>query len=151
MLAWKIAPALAAGNTVVLKPAEFTPLTALAFAEICQEMAYPRASSISSPATEQPGEALVLHPNVNKIAFTGSTEVGRAIRGATAASHKRLFARTRRQISFHRFRRRRPGQRRGRSGRCHLAQSRPSLLRRIPASDAGKHCGSPAWKKSAIA
>ena len=90
MLAWKIAPALAAGNTVVLKPAEFTPLTALAFAEICQEIGLPAGVVNIVTGDGTTGEALVLHPNVNKIAFTGSTEVGRAIRGATAASHKRL-------------------------------------------------------------
>jgi aldehyde dehydrogenase (NAD+) len=90
MLAWKIAPALAAGNTVVLKPAEFTPLTALAFAEICQEVALPAGVVNIVTGDGSTGEALVLHPDVNKIAFTGSTEVGRAIRKATAASHKRL-------------------------------------------------------------
>jgi aldehyde dehydrogenase (NAD+) len=90
MLAWKIAPALAAGNTVVLKPAEFTPLTALAFAEICQEVALPAGVVNIVVGDGSTGEALVLHPDVSKIAFTGSTEVGRAIRKATAASHKRL-------------------------------------------------------------
>ncbi len=90
MLAWKIAPALAAGNTVVLKPAEFTPLTALAFAEICQEVGLPAGVVNIVTGDGTTGEALVLHPDVNKIAFTGSTEVGRAIRKATAASHKRL-------------------------------------------------------------
>src|SRR6202047_1905125 len=90
MLAWKIAPALAAGNTVVLKPAEFTPLTALAFAEICQEVALPAGVVNIVIGDGSTGEALVLHPDVSKIAFTGSTEVGRAIRKATAASHTRL-------------------------------------------------------------
>src|SRR5882724_5975674 len=90
MLAWKIAPALAAGNTVVLKPAEFTPLTTLAFAEICQEIGLPAGVVNIVTGDGTTGEALVQHPDVNKIAFTGSTEVGRAIRGATAASHKRL-------------------------------------------------------------
>jgi aldehyde dehydrogenase (NAD+) len=90
MLAWKIAPALAAGNTVVLKPAEFTPLTALAFAEICQEVGLPAGVVNIVTGDGTTGEALVLHPDVSKIAFTGSTEVGRAIRKATAPSHKRL-------------------------------------------------------------
>ena len=90
MLAWKIAPALAAGNTVVLKPAEFTPLTALAFAELCQEAGLPAGVVNIVTGDGSSGEALVKHPDVDKIAFTGSTEVGRAIRGATAASHKRL-------------------------------------------------------------
>jgi aldehyde dehydrogenase (NAD+) len=90
MLAWKIAPALATGNTVVLKPAEFTPLTALAFAEICQEIDLPPGVVNIITGDGSTGEALVAHPDVDKIAFTGSTEVGRAIRKATAASHKKL-------------------------------------------------------------
>jgi aldehyde dehydrogenase (NAD+) len=90
MLAWKIAPALATGNTVVLKPAEFTPLTALLFAEICQEAGLPAGVVNIVTGDGSTGEALVKHPEVDKIAFTGSTEVGRAIRSATAASHKRL-------------------------------------------------------------
>jgi aldehyde dehydrogenase (NAD+) len=90
MLAWKIAPALAAGNTVVLKPAEFTPLSALAFAEICQEVDLPRGVVNIVTGDGSTGEALVKHPDVDKIAFTGSTEVGRAIRKATAPSHKKL-------------------------------------------------------------
>jgi aldehyde dehydrogenase (NAD+) len=90
MLAWKIAPALATGNTVVLKPAEFTPLTALAFAELCKEAGLPAGVVNIVTGDGSTGEALVKHPDVDKIAFTGSTEVGRAIRSATAASHKRL-------------------------------------------------------------
>jgi aldehyde dehydrogenase (NAD+) len=90
MLAWKVAPALATGNTVVLKPAEFTPLTALAFAELCREAGLPPGVVNIVTGDGTTGEALVKHPDVDKIAFTGSTEVGRAIRGATAASHKRL-------------------------------------------------------------
>jgi aldehyde dehydrogenase (NAD+) len=90
MLAWKIAPALATGNTVVLKPAEFTPLTALAFAEICHEVGLPSGVVNIVTGDGSAGEALVKHPDVDKIAFTGSTEVGRAIRSATAKSHKRL-------------------------------------------------------------
>jgi aldehyde dehydrogenase (NAD+) len=90
MLAWKIAPALATGNTVVLKPAEFTPLTALVFAELCQEAGLPAGVVNIVTGDGSTGEALVKHPDVDKIAFTGSTEVGRAIRSATASSHKRL-------------------------------------------------------------
>src|SRR5713101_7147753 len=90
MLAWKIAPAIATGNTVVLKPAEFTPLTALAFAEICQEIGLPAGVVNIVTGDGSTGEALVKHAGVDKIAFTGSTEVGRAIRKATAQSHKRL-------------------------------------------------------------
>ena len=90
MLAWKIAPALATGNTVVLKPAEFTPLSALAFAGICQEIGLPAGVVNIVTGDGATGEALVKHAGVDKIAFTGSTEVGRAIRSATAASHQRL-------------------------------------------------------------
>ncbi len=90
MLAWKIAPALATGNTVVLKPAEFTPLTALAFAELCREAGLPAGVVNIVTGDGSTGEALVKHPDIDKIAFTGSTEVGRAIRAATATSHKRL-------------------------------------------------------------
>jgi aldehyde dehydrogenase (NAD+) len=90
MLAWKIAPALATGNTVVLKPAEFTPLTALAFAEICEEIGLPAGVVNIVTGDGSTGEALVKNAGVDKIAFTGSTEVGRAIRSATARSHEKL-------------------------------------------------------------
>jgi aldehyde dehydrogenase (NAD+) len=91
MLAWKIAPALAMGNTVVLKPARYTSLTALKFAEIVQESGLPPGVvNILTGEASAVGEALVNHPDVNKIAFTGSTEVGRSIRRATAGSGKKL-------------------------------------------------------------
>ena len=90
MLAWKIAPALAAGNTVVLKPAEFTPLTALALAEACIEAGLPKGVVNIITGDGETGAALVAHPDVDKIAFTGSTEVGRHIREATAGSGKKL-------------------------------------------------------------
>jgi len=90
MAAWKIAPALATGNTLVLKPAEFTPLTALAFAELCQEAGLPAGVVNIVTGDGSTGELLVKHPDVDKIAFTGSTEVGRAIRSATAPTSKRL-------------------------------------------------------------
>ncbi|MEP9399726.1 aldehyde dehydrogenase family protein [Mesorhizobium sp. KR2-14] len=90
MLAWKIAPALAAGNTVVLKPAEQTPLTALAFAEICREAGLPDGVVNIVTGEGDTGAALVGHPGVAKVAFTGSTEVGRIIRRATAGSGKKL-------------------------------------------------------------
>ena len=90
MLAWKIAPALAAGNTVVLKPAEFTPLTALAFAEICREAGLPPGVVNIVTGDGATGAALVDHAGVDKIAFTGSTDVGRLIRKATAGSGKKL-------------------------------------------------------------
>ncbi len=89
MLAWKIAPALAMGNTVVLKPAEFTSLTALAFAEIVDAVGLPPGVVNVITGDGATGEMLVNSP-VDKIAFTGSTEVGRAIRRATAGSGKRL-------------------------------------------------------------
>jgi aldehyde dehydrogenase (NAD+) len=90
MLAWKIAPALAAGNTVVLKPAEFTPLTAFAFAEICVEAGLPPGVVNIVAGDGTTGAALVAHDGVDKIAFTGSTEVGRAIRRVTAGTGKKL-------------------------------------------------------------
>jgi aldehyde dehydrogenase (NAD+) len=90
MLAWKIAPALAMGNTVVLKPAEFTPLTALLFAEICAARRAAAGRGQHRHGRRPHRAALVEHPDVDKIAFTGSTEVGRIIRAATAGSGKKL-------------------------------------------------------------
>ncbi len=90
MLAWKIAPALAAGNAVVLKPAEFTSLTALRFAELCEEVGLPHGVVNIVTGDGRTGDLLVRHPGVDKIAFTGSTDVGRLIRVATAGSGKRL-------------------------------------------------------------
>ena len=90
MLAWKVAPALAAGNTVVLKPAEFTPLTALLFAEIVAEAGIPAGVLNLLTGDGETGKLIVDHPDVDKIAFTGSTEVGRIIRRATAGSGKKL-------------------------------------------------------------
>ncbi|MEO8452566.1 MAG: aldehyde dehydrogenase family protein [Gemmatimonadota bacterium] len=90
MLAWKIAPALAMGNTIVLKPAELTPLSALLFGEICAEAGLPPGVVNIVTGDGRTGEALVTHEGVDKIAFTGSTEVGRAIRAATAGSGKKL-------------------------------------------------------------
>ncbi len=90
MLAWKIAPALAAGNTVVFKPAEYTPLTALLFAELCQRAGVPAGVVNIVTGDGRVGEAIVNHPGIDKIAFTGSTEVGRLIRKSTAGSGKKL-------------------------------------------------------------
>ncbi|MBI4921185.1 MAG: aldehyde dehydrogenase family protein [Devosia nanyangense] len=90
MLAWKIAPAIAAGNTVVLKPAEFTSLTALLFAEIVEKAKLPPGVVNIITGEGGTGAALVNHPDVDKIAFTGSTEVGKIIRAATAGSGKGL-------------------------------------------------------------
>ncbi|UQV48329.1 aldehyde dehydrogenase family protein [Janthinobacterium lividum] len=90
MLSWKIAPALAAGNTVVFKPAEFTSLTAMLFAELCVQAGVPAGVVNIITGDGRVGSAIVNHPGVDKIAFTGSTEVGRLIRVATAGSGKKL-------------------------------------------------------------
>ncbi|OUM99912.1 MAG: aldehyde dehydrogenase, partial [Firmicutes bacterium ZCTH02-B6] len=90
MLAWKVAPALAAGCTVVLKPAEYTPLTALYFAELCREVGLPAGVVNIVTGDGAVGELIVRHPGVDKIAFTGSTEVGRLIRERTAGTGKAL-------------------------------------------------------------
>jgi aldehyde dehydrogenase (NAD+) len=90
MLAWKVAPALAAGNTVVLKPAETTPLTALLFAEICQQADLPPGVVNILPGAGATGAAVVGHPGVDKVAFTGSTDVGRQIARAVAGTRKKL-------------------------------------------------------------
>jgi aldehyde dehydrogenase (NAD+) len=90
MLAWKIAPALACGNTVVLKPAEYTSLTALYFADLCREAGVPPGVVNILTGAGETGQGLIDHPQVAKIAFTGSTEVGRIIRARTAGSGKKL-------------------------------------------------------------
>ncbi len=90
MLAWKIAPALACGNTVVLKPAETTPLTALLFAEICQQADLPPGVVNIVTGAGGTGQALVGHPGVDKVAFTGSTAVGKAIARSVAGTSKRV-------------------------------------------------------------
>lgn len=90
MLAWKIAPALAAGNTVVLKPAETTPLTALLFAEVCQQAELPAGVVNIITGAGETGAALVNHPNIDKVAFTGSTEVGRLIASSVAGTKKKV-------------------------------------------------------------
>ncbi|MEV0386233.1 aldehyde dehydrogenase family protein [Nonomuraea sp. NPDC050643] len=90
MLAWKIAPALACGNTVVLKPAETTPLTALLFADICRQADLPPGVVNIVTGAGETGAAVVAHPDVNKVAFTGSTDVGRIIARAVAGTGKKL-------------------------------------------------------------
>ena len=90
MLAWKIAPALACGNTVVLKPAETTPLTALLFAEICQQADLPPGVVNIVTGAGDTGRAIVSHPDVDKVAFTGSTDVGKAIARAVAGTDKKV-------------------------------------------------------------
>ena len=90
MLAWKVAPALAAGNTVVLKPAETTPLTALLFAEVCQQAELPAGVVNIVTGDGSTGSALVAHPGIDKIAFTGSTPVGREIARSVAGTKKKV-------------------------------------------------------------
>ena len=90
MLSWKIAPALAMGNTVILKPAEFTSLTALLFAEICHQVGIPKGVVNIVTGDGETGKAIVEHQGIQKIAFTGSTEVGKIIRQATAGTDKKL-------------------------------------------------------------
>ncbi|WP_344435820.1 aldehyde dehydrogenase family protein, partial [Actinomadura luteofluorescens] len=90
MLAWKIAPALACGNTVVLKPAETTPLTALLFADICRQAELPPGVVNIVTGAGDTGAALVAHPGVDKVAFTGSTDVGRQIARTLAGTRKKL-------------------------------------------------------------
>ncbi|MGH2778284.1 MAG: aldehyde dehydrogenase family protein, partial [Actinomycetota bacterium] len=90
MLAWKIAPALAGGNTVVLKPAETTPLTALLFAEICRQVDLPAGVVNIITGAGETGAALVRHDDVDKVAFTGSTEVGKEIQRTVAGTGKKL-------------------------------------------------------------
>lgn len=90
MLAWKVAPALAAGNTVVLKPAETTPLTALLFADVCRQAELPPGVVNIVTGAGETGRLLVAHPDVNKVAFTGSTPVGREIARTVAGTDKRL-------------------------------------------------------------
>ena len=90
MLAWKIAPALATGNTVVLKPAETTPLSALFFADVCRQAGLPKGVVNIVTGDGRTGAALVAHPDVNKVAFTGSTAVGKAIARTVAGTRKKL-------------------------------------------------------------
>ena len=127
---WGAAPALAAGNTVVLKPAQLTPLTALELERIALEAGLPEGvfNVVAGPGSVV-GERLVDHPDVAKITFTGSTEVGKRISARGFGDHQAGDPRTRRQVGQHRVRRRRPraGGRR-RSGR-RVRQRRPGLLR----------------------
>ncbi len=111
MLAWKIAPALACGNTVVLKPAETTPLTALLFAEICRQADLPPGVVNIVTGAGETGAAVVGHPDVDKVAFTGSTEVGRLIATPVAGTDQEGDPGARRQGRQHRLRRRRPSTR----------------------------------------
>src|SRR5918911_5342377 len=90
MRAWKVAPALACGNTVVLKPAETTPLTALLFTDVLRQAGLPPGVVNIVTGDGRTGAELVKHPDVDKVAFTGSTDVGKEIRRAVAGTDKRL-------------------------------------------------------------
>ena len=136
--AWKLGPALAAGNTVVLKPAELTPLTALRFEQLVLEAGIaPGVVNVVAGHGPVAGARLVEHPDVAKIAFTGSTAVGRSIAARAAADDQARDARAGRQVGQHHLRRRRP-----REGRCGgavggLRQRRPGLLRALAAAGRG--------------
>ena len=137
MLAWKIAPALACGNTVVLKPAETTPLTALLFADVCRQAQVPPGVVNIVTGDGSTGAHLVQNTAIDKVAFTGSTEVGKAIQRELAGRGIALDARARRQGGQHRVRRlrARPG---GRGDRQrHLLQPGARLLRRVAAPRPG--------------
>ena len=138
MAAWKLAPALACGNTAVLKPAETTPLTALLLAEICQEAELPDGVVSILTGDGEAGAALVRAPGIDKIAFTGSTAVGREIQAALAGRAGRADARARRQVGQHRLRGR--GARSGGGGdrQRHLLQPGPRLLRGVAAAHPGE-------------
>ena len=139
MLAWKIAPALACGNTVVLKPAETTPLSALLFAEICQQADLPPGVVNIVTGAGATGQALVEHPDVNKVAFTGSTEVGRPDRQSRRWYQEESDPGTGRQGGEHHLRGR--ADRSGRRGHRQrdLLQPGPRLLRRLAAAGPGIH------------
>ena len=107
MAAWKIAPALATGNTVVLKPAETTPLTALKLAEIIQDADLPPGVVNIVTGAGETGAAIVNHPDIDKIAFTGITEVGKIIQKVARGFEEEIHARARRQSRQHHLRRRR--------------------------------------------
>ena len=129
---WKVAPALAAGNCVVLKPAELTPLTALELEVLALDAGLPEGvlNVVAGPGSVC-GQRLVEHPDVAKIAFTGSTEVGRGIAAGAARDDQAGDAGAGRQVGQHRLRRRRPRGGRGRGADGGLRQRRPGLLRAL--------------------
>ena len=137
MAAWKIAPALAWGSTVVLKPAETTPLTALKLAEIIQDCDLPPGVVNIVTGAGETGAAIVNHPDIDKIAFTGSTEVGKIIQKALAADEEEIHAGTGRQGRQYHLRRR-PDRSGGRGDhQWHLLQPGPRLLCRLAIVCAG--------------
>jgi phenylacetaldehyde dehydrogenase len=133
MAAWKLGPALAAGCTIVLKPAEQTPLSALRLGELMCEAGFPDGVvNIVSGYGEPAGAALAAHPDVDKVAFTGSTEVGKLILGAAAGNPKESVTRTRWKITKHCLQGCRRGDQHSRSLQRDLFQPRSMLLCRIP-------------------
>ena len=146
MAAWKIAPALAAGNTVVIKPAETTPLSILVLAEIIADADLPPGVVNIITGAGDIGAALVNHPGLDKVAFTGSTEVGKQIQRSLAGTGRKLTLELGGKAANIVFddAADRPG-RRGHRQR-HLLQPGPRLLRRIPAAGAGVDRRRGAWK-----
>ena len=137
MAAWKIAPALAAGNTVVIKPAETTPLSMLVLAEVIADADLPPGVVNIVPGAGDVGSTLVNHPGLDKVAFTGSTAVGRSHPAEPGRDRPQAHPGAGRQGRQHRLRRRRAGPG-GRGHRQrHLLQRRPGLLRRLPAAGPG--------------
>ena len=127
---WKLGPALACGNTVVLKPAELTPLSALRLAELALDAGIPEGVlNVLVGKGSVVGQRLVEHPDVAKIGFTGSTEVGRAVMQGAAATIKRVTLELGGKSANVDLRRRRPRARRGRRAVRRLRQRRPGLLR----------------------
>ena len=139
MFAWKVAPALAAGNTVVIKPAKYTPLTALAFAELAMEVGLPPGVLNVLTCDAKTGQALVEHPGIDKVAFTGSTEVGRIDSQGDGELGEEAVARARRKVAVRGLRRCRSRLRGRRACRRDLVQPGPGVLRGL----------APAWCRSA--
>ena len=136
MAAWKLAPALATGNTCVLKPAETTPLSALVLAEILQQADLPPGVVNILTGAGATGAALVAHPGVDKVAFTGSTEVGKSIQRSLAGTAEAPDAGARRQGREHRVRRR------ARSTRPSRASSTASSSTRARSAAPARACSS---------
>ena len=141
---WKLAPALAAGNTVVLKPAELTPLTALEFERIANEILPEGVVNVVAGPGSTAGRALVEHPDVAKVAFTGSTEIGREIAARRRQDDQARDARAGRQVGQRRVRRRRHrrGRRRGRRWPCSATPARTAARARASS------CRSRRWTSS---
>ena len=137
MAAWKIAPALAAGNTVVIKPAETTSVSILVLAEIIADADLPPGVVNIVPGAGEVGRSLLNHPGLDKVAFTGSTAVGRQIAALAGRHRPQDHPGAGRQGGQHRLRRRRPGPGRGGHRQRHLLQPGSGLLRRLPAAGSG--------------